>query len=111
MRDVAVVEAAQHVDDGVRVADVAQELVAQPLALRGALDQTRDVDDLDRRGDHAPGVVDLGQADEPLVGHGDDAHVGFDRAEGEVGRLGLCVGEAVEKRRLAHVGQAHDAAL
>ena len=111
MGDVAVVEAAQHVDDGVRVPDVAQELVAQTLALGGTLDQTGDVDNLDGGGDDPLRMVDFGQTDQPLVGHGDDAHVGLDGAEGEVGRLGLCVGEAVEKRRFADIGQSDDAAL
>ena len=109
--DVAVVEAAQHVDDGIRVPDVAQELVAQTFALRGTLDQTGDVDDFDGGGDDPFGVVDFGQADEPLVGYGDDAHVGLDGAEGEVGCLSLRVGQAVEKRRFADIGQSDDAAL
>ncbi len=109
--DVAVFEAAQHVDDRVRVADVAQELVAQPLALRGSLDEPRDVDDFDRGGDHALGLVDLGQTDQPLVGHGDDAYVGLDRAEREIGRLRLGVRQTVEQGRLADVRQPYDAAL
>ncbi len=35
--DVLVLEAADDVDDGVHLADVGEELVAQPLALAGAL--------------------------------------------------------------------------
>ena len=111
MGDVAVVEAAEHVDDGVRVADVAQELVAQALALRGALDQTRDVHDFDGRGHHALRMVDFGEPHEPLVGHGDHAHVGLDGAEGEVRRLCLRIRKAVEKGRFADVRQTDDAAL
>ena len=51
------------------------------------------------------------QPDKPLVGHRDDAHVGFDGAEREVGRLRLGVGQAVEKGRFTYVGQSYDAAL
>ena len=111
MGDVAVVEAAQHVDDGVGVADVAQELVAQPLALRGPFDQARDVDDLDRGRHDALRAVDFRQPDEPFVGYGDDAHVGLDRTEGEICRLRLGVRQAVEQGRFADVGQTDDSAL
>ena len=108
---VAVVEAAQHVDDSVCLAYVAQELVAQPLAFRRALDEAGYVYNLDRGGHDAPRMDDFGQSRQPLVGYGDDAHVGFDGAEREVGRLRLGARQAVEKRGLAHVGQPHYAAL
>ena len=49
MDDVFVLKAAHHVDDGVHLADVGEELVAQTLAVAGALDQTGDVDKLQRR--------------------------------------------------------------
>ena len=49
MHDVVVLEAAHHVRDGVGLADVREELVAEALALRGAGDQAGDVDELDRR--------------------------------------------------------------
>jgi len=99
------------VDDRVGVADVAEEFVAQPFAFRSAFHQSRDVDDLDRRGDHALGIVDLGQPDQPLVGDRDDAHVGLDGAKGEIRRLRLRVGQAVEKGRFTDVRQTDYAAL
>ena len=43
--DVAIVEAAQHVDDGVALADVAQELVAESFTFAGALHQSGNVYD------------------------------------------------------------------
>ena len=45
--DVAAFEAAQHVDDRVDLADVGEELVAEPFALGRAADQAGDVDELD----------------------------------------------------------------
>ena len=45
--NVIVLEAANHVYDGVHLADVAQELVAQPLAGGGTLHQPCDVNELD----------------------------------------------------------------
>ena len=49
--DVVVLEAAHNVEDRVALADVREELVAESLALRGALHETRDVRELDRRAD------------------------------------------------------------
>ena len=48
----------------------------------------------------------------PGVGDGDSTLVGVDGAEGEVlGRRDGCLGEDIEKGRLAHVGEAHNADL
>ena len=111
MGDVAVVEAAQYMDDGVRVADVGQEFVAEPFAFRRPFHQPGDVHDLDRGRDHPFGIVDLRQFDKPLVGNRDDAHIGLDGTERKVSRLRLRIGQAVEKGRFTHVGQTYDAAL
>jgi hypothetical protein len=45
MLDVVVLEAPQDVDDRVDLADVAEELVAEPFALAGAFDQAGDIDE------------------------------------------------------------------
>src|SRR3546814_9261516 len=45
MLDVVILETAQDVDDRVNLADVAEELVAQPFALRRAAHQPRAVDE------------------------------------------------------------------
>lgn len=47
MGNVVILEAAQHMHDGVDLADVGEELVAQPFALRGAAHQTGNVDEGD----------------------------------------------------------------
>jgi len=44
-------KAAHHVRDGVALADIGEELVAQAFALRGAGHESRDIDELDRGGD------------------------------------------------------------
>jgi len=38
------------VDDGVHFADVGEELIAEPFALRGALHEPGDIDELDNCG-------------------------------------------------------------
>ena len=43
MRDIVILEAAQHVDDRIHLADVGEELVAQALALAGAAHQAGDI--------------------------------------------------------------------
>ena len=111
MRDVAVLETAQDVDDRVHLADVGEELVAEPLALGRAADEAGDVDEPELRLDHLGRARKLRQRAEPLIGDGDGSDVRLDRAEGIIRRLrrgGL--GQGVEERRLADVGQADDAA-
>jgi len=92
--------------------DVGEELVAQPLALGGALDQACNVDEFEL------GVDDLGRGRdarelvESRIGHGDAADIGLDGAERIVGRLRrLSGGERIEQGRLADIGQADDSAV
>ena len=57
--DVRVLEAAHDLHDGVHLADVGEELVAEALALARALHQAGDVHELDRRGDDDVRLRDL----------------------------------------------------
>ena len=108
MGDVAVLEAADHVDDGVGGADVGQELVAQALTLAGALHEAGDVDELEDGGGGLLGGVEVAQPLQPLIGHGHHAHVGVDGAEGVVVGGNTGVGDGIEQSGLAHVGQSDD---
>ena len=56
--DVRILEAAHHLDDGVDLADVGEELVAEPLALARALHQAGDVHELDGGRDDDVGLGD-----------------------------------------------------
>ena len=93
---IAVVETAQHVDDGVGLADVAEKLVAESFTLRGALHQTRDVYDFYRRGNDFCRLHQRGQRREALVGHRDYANIRLDGAKREVGTLCLRVTQTIE---------------
>lgn len=77
-------------DDGVGLADVAQKLVAKTLALGGSLDKACNIHYLAGGGNYSSGMDYLCQTGETLVGHGDDAHIGFYRTERKVGCL--CLG-------------------
>jgi len=50
MRDVAIFKAAHDVDDGIDLADMAEELVPEALTLAGTLHEACDVHELDRGG-------------------------------------------------------------
>jgi hypothetical protein len=87
MGDVAILETAQHMGDGVDLADIGEELVAQPLALGRALHQPGDVDEGHPRRDDLLRLRDLGQLVEPRIGHRHLADIGLDGAEREIRRL------------------------
>jgi hypothetical protein len=110
MDDIVVLEAAHDVDDGVGLADVGQELVAQAFAFRGAGDQAGDIDELDDRRLHALRLDDGGSA-QARVGDFDDADVGLDGAERVVLGGDSRFGQGVEEGRFADVRQADDTAF
>jgi GAF domain-containing protein len=106
--------AGEHPDDladRVGLADVGEELVAEALALGGALDDAGDVQEVHRRRDDLLRVEQLGQCRQPRVRHADHPDVRLDRGEGVVRREDVVLRQCVEKSRLAHVGQADDADL
>ena len=97
MNDVAVVETAQHVDNGVTLTDVGQKLVAQSLSLAGSLHQSGNIYYVANGRDDASRVDEFSQAGESLIGHADLSQLGVDGTEGEIGCLCLGTGQAVEK--------------
>ena len=105
--DVGILETAHDMDDGVHLAYVRKELVSQALAVARALDQPRYVHELHDGVRDLFGVVHLAEHFQTLVGHGDHAHVGLDRAERVVAGFGARFGYRVEQCGLAHVGQSH----
>ena len=105
--DVVVVEAAQHVYDGVGFAYVSEELVAQTFALAGTLYESGNVHNLAGCGHNASRMYNLGELCEAFVGHGYHADVRFDGAKRKVGCLCLRARQAVENRRLAHIRQSY----
>ena len=107
--DVRVLKAAHHVHDGLALADMGEELVAQALAVARTLDQACDIDKLDDRRGLLLGVVHGGQLVKALVRHGDHAGVRLDGAERVVRRFRTGLGDRVEQGGLADVGQTDDA--
>src|SRR3546814_5159853 len=112
MLDVVILETAQDMDDRIDFADVAEELVAEPFALRRAAHEAGDVDEGELRRDDLLAARDAGQLVEPRIGDRDVADVRLDRSEGIVGRLRRRgFGQRVAQGGLADVGQASDPAF
>ena len=112
VRDVGILKAAQHIGDGIDLADMRQELVSEALALRCAANQARDIDECQARRNDLLALADRRQLVEPRIGHSDLADVRFDRAEriiGCLGRRGLR--QRVEKSGFTDVRKSHDSAL
>jgi len=97
--------------DGIGLADVGEELVAEAFALGGTGDEAGDVDEFDDGRLHALRLDDFGQLGHTLVRHLDDADVRFDGAERVVGGIDAGLGQGVEEGGFADVGQADDAAF
>ena len=107
--DVVVAEDPGDLADRGRLADVGEELVAQPLPLRGAAHDAGDVHELDRGRHQSARTRTARQARQPRVGYADDADVRLDRRERVVRREHVVLGQRVEERGLAGVGKSDDA--
>src|SRR5690348_11896432 len=104
-------EAAHHVRDGIDLADVREELVAEPFALRRARHESRDVHELDRSGNDLLRMHDVRELLQARIGDRHHTNVRIDGAEREIRRRDARLGQRVEERGLADIGQADDAAL
>ena len=109
VRDVAVFEAAHHLDDGVRLPDVAEEGVAEALALAGPPDQSGNIHKFLSRREDSLGSHDPCEHRQPGVGDVHHARIRLDGAEGIVRRGRAGAGKGVEKGGLSYIGQTHDA--
>ena len=105
---VRIAEEAHHLGDGIGLADVREELVAQSLPLARPGHEARDVHELHRGGHDLRRMIDLGQGLQTVIGHGHDAHIGLDGGERVVGGQTALVGHRREQRGLADIGQPHD---
>jgi hypothetical protein len=106
--DVGIVEGPHDLRDRVRLTDIREELVAQPLAFRGTLHDSRDVHEGHGRRKDPLGGEDLGETLEPRVRQIHHTHVRLDGRERVVRRDDGAAGQCIEEGRLAHVGQPHD---
>jgi hypothetical protein len=89
--------------DGIHLPYLTQKPVAQPFALMGTLDQTRNIDEFDGCRRCLLRFDEAREIRETFIGNRDDPQVRFDGAERvRLGRDGQG-GEGVEYRRFARV--------
>ena len=109
MGHVGVLETARDQGDGVAVADVGQELVAEALALGRAAHQAGDVDEGDPRRDDLFRLGDRRQSFQARFRHRDLADVRLDGAKGIVRRLRIArARDCVKEGALPDVGETDD---
>ena len=112
MGDVGILKAAHHMGDRIDLADGGEKLVAEALALRRAAHQTRDIDKGQPGRNDLGGLGDLGKLVEPGIRHRDLADIRLDGAERIIRRLRRRrLGQRIEQRRLADIGQPDDTAF
>ena len=103
--DVVVDERPEDEHDRVDFADVGEELVAETFALAGSLDESADVDDLDRGVDGLLRLRHRRQLVEAIVGHLGHTDVGVLRGERVRRSERTTAGQRVVQRTLARVGE------
>ena len=112
MGDVAILEAAHDMGDGVAFADVGEELVAEAFAFRRTAHEAGDIDEGEARRDDLFRSCDLAERFQPFVRHRDVADVRLDGAERVIRSL-RCggLGQRVEEGRFADIRQPDDTAF
>src|SRR3989344_1395382 len=108
MQYVRVVKESHYLQNCIRLADVREELVPEPLPFCGTLHEPCDIDKLNRRGNYFLALRQSGERFQSRVGHTHDTDRRVDGAKGIIltghGRLG----ERIKKRGLPDVRQAYD---
>jgi hypothetical protein len=98
MDNVPVVEAANNMDYGVDILDMAEELVAETCARGGAFDQSGDIDEFEEGGNDGLRRHVRRDAGQAVVRDRRHTVVRIDGAEGVVFGRHLSAAERVEKR-------------
>jgi len=109
MVDVGTLEATHDLDDRIDLADVAQELISEALALTRASDQSGDIHKLNCGGQDFFRLRHCGQLGQPVIRHIHDADIGLDRAKRKIRRLRLAgASDGIEEGGLSDIRQSDD---
>ena len=108
MGHILVLKAADHFRNGIRVADMAQELVAQTFAFRCPFYQTGNVNKVHNGRRNFFRIKHFGQHVQPFIRHGNHALVRLNGAERIIGRLcpGFC--NRIKQRALPYIRKPYD---
>jgi hypothetical protein len=108
VNDLSIIEAANHLEDGIDSTDVGQERVTQTSTSRGTAGQTGNIIHGQVSGNLRLGLVMLAEPVEPLIGNDNAGLLGVNGGIGEIGRVtqgGL--GDGLEECRLADIGKTN----
>lgn len=81
MDHVVIFEAANDINNRIRLANIGQELIAQALAFARACDESRNIDKFNSGRKNALGFHDRGESAQPWVRHFDNTDIGLDGAK------------------------------
>ena len=90
MHHITIVEATEHMNNSIGLANICKELISKTLSLRGALDQSCDVNYLDCCRDNTSWMNQFSKFIKTLIWHCDHTYVRFDSAKREIGCLCFC---------------------
>ena len=107
--DIAIFEAAHHLDNRVHFTNVVKELIPEPFTCAGAFDQAGNVDEFDRSWDNFFRMGNLRDFLQARIRHGHNADVWIDSAKRIIFRRRLMrPRNGVKKRRLPDVWQSYN---
>ena len=109
MNHVRVIKRAHHLRDRVCLTNIRQELIPQPLALRGTLHNTRNINERDSRGQNTLRPENLGEPVQAGIRQVHHTNIRLNRSERVVSRQHRVAGERVEQGGLAHVRKTDNA--
>ena len=95
--DIAIIKTTQHMEDRVSFPNIGQKLVAKSFAFAGSFDKASYINNIHSGGNHTLRLAHVGKHLQPLVRHIGRAEIRLNRAEREVGALGLSRAHAVEQ--------------
>ena len=94
--DVAIFKSAHYVHDGVALADIVEEFIAQSFALRRTSYQSRDVNKRDSRRDDLLRMIHIRQNLQALIRNGDDAGIWLDSCKRIICRQNIIICQGVK---------------
>ncbi|HUJ90491.1 MAG TPA: hypothetical protein VLX12_09870, partial [Syntrophorhabdales bacterium] len=103
-------EAAHDMGYRVNCPDMAEEFVAEPFAFVRVFNQTRDIDEFNRRRSNLLRLDKARKVNEARIGHGHDAHIRLDSTEGIRLRRDAESSKGIKDGRLARIWKSNYAA-
>ena len=112
MNNVIILKATHHLHNGIRLADIGKELIAEACTLCSALHQTGNIHKLNGSRNNALSLAYLRQHRQTLIRHFHHTHIRVNSAERIVCRLSLArPRNSIEKSGFAYIRKTYDTCL